>query len=126
MDFDPVKALRNGFLDELEKIAVSKHRLDVAQSRKGRRPLKVETLLRKEKDGTLYKKAQFYAPAQPFSAGTPDPGEARRPKKKGDVPSKDDTETVHRSDQRESAATVTGLGQPLNNIGATNTPAEHS
>lgn len=47
--------MRGAFLDELEKIAVSRQRLSVAQARKGRRPMRVDTLLRKEKDGTLYK-----------------------------------------------------------------------
>ena len=50
--------LKGAFVDELEKIAVSKHRLRVAQSRKGRRPMRVDTLLRKEKEGTLYKNAE--------------------------------------------------------------------
>lgn len=41
----------------LAKEAISKGRLTVAQSRKGRRPLSVSTFLRKEKEGTLYKAA---------------------------------------------------------------------
>lgn len=45
----------DAFHDELEKIAVSWRRLMVARSRTGRRPMKVSTLLKKEKDGTLYK-----------------------------------------------------------------------
>lgn len=118
--------LRSAFLDELEKIAVSRHRLSVAQSRKGRRPMTVSTLLKKEKEGTLYKHAQFYAPAQPFSVGPADPAEARRPKKKGDVPSKEDGDVVQRGDQRDSVTTVHGLGQSSTNIGAVNHPAEHS
>lgn len=122
----PVGVLRTAFLDELEKIAVSRHRMNVSQTRKGRRPMRVDTLLKKEKEGTLYKKAQFYAPSQPFSVGPADPAEARKPKKKGDVPSKDDTDVVQRSDQRESAATTHGLGQSSTNIGAVNHPAEHS
>jgi hypothetical protein len=53
----------HAFSDELIKLgfgakeAASKGRLRVAQSRKGRRPMRVTTMLRKEKDGTLYKKA---------------------------------------------------------------------
>jgi hypothetical protein len=42
----------------LPKIAISMGRLRVAQTRKGRRPMRVDTFLRKEKDGTLYKKAE--------------------------------------------------------------------
>lgn len=47
-------------LDELDKIAVARKRMTVAQSRKGRRSMRVDTMLRKEKDGTLYKKAGKY------------------------------------------------------------------
>jgi hypothetical protein len=122
----PLEVLRAAFVDELEKIAVSRHRLSVAQSRKGRRPLRVDTLLRKEKDGTLYKTSQSYMPAQPFSAGLPDAAEAKRPKKKGEVPSREDLNVVQRGDQREAATTVTGIGQTFNNIGAVNSPAEHT
>ena len=43
--------------DALMKVAVSKGRLRVSQTRKGRRPLSVSTYLRKEKEGTLYKQA---------------------------------------------------------------------
>ena len=44
--------------DVLIKSAVSKGRLRVPQSRKGRRPMSVTTYLRKEKDGSLYKAAE--------------------------------------------------------------------
>lgn len=43
--------------DELQKIAASKARMRVAQTRSGRRPIRADTLLRKEKEGTLFKKA---------------------------------------------------------------------
>lgn len=46
-----------GFLDELEKIAASGHRLSVPKSREGRRSMRVDTMLKKDKNGTLYKKA---------------------------------------------------------------------
>lgn len=126
MERDAAAVLKGAFFDELEKIAVSKHRLSVAQARQGRRPMTVSTLLKKEKEGTLYKKGQFYGPSQPVSVGPADPGEARRPKKKGDVPSREDTDVVQRQDQRESATTVHGLGHSSTNIGAVNHPAEHS
>lgn len=45
------------FLNELQKIAVSRGRMRVPQSRKGRRPMHVDTMLKKEKDGSLYKEA---------------------------------------------------------------------
>lgn len=51
---DPV--LRSAFLDELRKLAASKNRLSVPKARSGRRSLSVQTLLKKDKDGTLFKK----------------------------------------------------------------------
>lgn len=45
--------------DELTKIAASRGRMTVPQSRSGRRPMRVDTLLRKEKDGSLYKAADL-------------------------------------------------------------------
>ena len=48
----------HAFLDELEKIAISKGRLKVSQTRAGRRSMSVDTWLRKEKDGSLYKDAE--------------------------------------------------------------------
>ena len=51
--------------------------------------------------------------------------EAKKPRKKGDVPSKEDENVVDRFDGRGSATTVTGLGQHSTGIGAFNSPAEH-
>ena len=64
---------RDGFLDELEKIAAGKYKKETRKgwaspsSRSGRRPMRVSTLLRKEKDGTLggYKLAQLEDPTMP-------------------------------------------------------------
>lgn len=44
-----------GFGDELEKLNASRSRMTVSQTRKGRRPMRVDTMLKKEKEGTLYK-----------------------------------------------------------------------
>lgn len=44
------------FFPEMHKIAVSKSQLSGSQSRAGRRPMSVDTLLRKEKDGSLFRK----------------------------------------------------------------------
>ena len=52
--------------------------------------------------------------------------EAKRPRKKGDVPTQDDINSVDRYDQRSNATTVTGLGQSSSGIGAMNQPSEHS
>jgi hypothetical protein len=54
-------------------------------------------------------------------------GEALRGRKKGDVPTRDrDMNLIDRVDLRESATTVTGLGQNSTGIGAFTSPAEHS
>lgn len=53
---DPV--VRGSFLDELRKLAASKHRLSMSKTRSGRRSLSVSTLLKKDKEGTLFKKAE--------------------------------------------------------------------
>lgn len=45
----------SALLDELSKIAAARARMTVPQSRKGRRPMRVATMLRKEKEGSLYK-----------------------------------------------------------------------
>lgn len=44
------------FSDELQKVAASKHRMAVPQTRSGRRSMRVDTLLRKDRDGTLFKR----------------------------------------------------------------------
>lgn len=86
--------------------------------------MRVETFLRKEKDGTLYKESES-SPLVPFASGPYEAGEAKRPRKRGEVPSKEDLDAVQRGDLRENATTVTGLGQTFTNIGNTNHPAEH-
>jgi hypothetical protein len=48
-------------MSELDKTAISWGRLRIAQSRKGRRPMSVETFLRKEKDGSLYKASALFS-----------------------------------------------------------------
>jgi len=52
--------------------------------------------------------------------------EAKKPRKKGDVPSKDDSNVVDRQDGRDFAATVPGPAYQSGDIGAFNSPAEHS
>jgi hypothetical protein len=71
----------------------------------------------------------YNASASPITAG-PTPtssayAEAKVPKRKGDVPSKEDQNVVDRRDQRDNATTVTGLGQSSTGIGAMNSPGEH-
>lgn len=45
------------FLSELEKIAASHNRMSVPQTRTGRRSMRVDTMLKKDKEGTLFKEA---------------------------------------------------------------------
>jgi hypothetical protein len=161
-----------GFLDELTKIAASHGRMHMTKSRAGRRPMRVDTMLKKEKDGTLWKEGDSQGnPQDTRGSGADDPGaaklpkragetptkdpnspmesklgepvrgdnnpipngeqlnfnpEAKKPRKKGDVPSMDDVNVVDRFDGRGEATTAHGLGQSSMNIGATNQPAEHS
>lgn len=125
-----------GFLDELEKIASAHGRMHVPKERKGRRSMTVTTLLRKEKDGTLFKKSYT---ADVRASGADDPGAAPAKKHSGDVPTKgpnadlsqktgmlrgatalsgdpkkkltkDDLDRVDRMDGRAEAATVFGSG----------------
>ena len=49
------------FADEMLKISASRKRMTVPQSRKGRRPMRVDTMLKKEKDGSLYKQTKMAA-----------------------------------------------------------------
>ncbi len=77
----------------------------------------------------LRKMSQFYAPSQPFTAGSLAIDNAALAKKrKGDVPSKEDMNALpKREDGRESATTVYGLGQQTSNIGTSLTPTgEHN
>ena len=82
----------------------------VAQSRKGRRPMRVDTMLRKEKEGTLYKFTKAgtagseqsrleYQEVDPKATGTP----AHPKKKKGDVPSREDITGKVTAEERQQA-----------------------
>ncbi|WP_394831809.1 hypothetical protein LVJ94_35365 [Pendulispora rubella] len=126
-----MKELLSAFIDELDKIAIAQERLHrTSKGRTGRPALRVHTLLSKERDGSLYKK-ELSKHAEtgsvvPFAKGPADPSEARAPKRKGDVPSKEDMDAPNRRDAREAATTVHGLGQTFGNIGAWNSPTEHA
>lgn len=110
MDFSSY--ISTALFDELEKIAVSRTRLRLAQSRKGRRPMRVDTLLRKEREGTLYRRSgneHKIAQVEPFVAGLLTGGEVRPIKRKGDLPSREElTNTPKREDGRGNATTVHG------------------
>lgn len=78
-----------GFVDELEKIGSSHGRMQIPKERKGRRSMTVSTLLKKEKDGTLYKAGDAAGNPQPVRGGSSDEmGAATLPKRPGDVPTR--------------------------------------
>ncbi len=95
------------FFDELDKIA---SKMNVPKSRIGRRSISVDKLLKKEKDGTLYKEA-FVVGYEDTTTGN------SRPKKKGESPTRDDTAPSSREDGRENATNVSGPSTLLNDIG---------
>ncbi len=102
--------------DELEKIAVSQHRLRGSKVRTGRRPLSVASLLRKEKDGSLYKDAGLidsafgghgYSQESTASPG-PQVGKPAQGKvKKNDVPSLDEPYTYPKTEQVQTNQSTT-------------------
>ena len=113
--------------DELLKLAAARARMTVPQSRIGRRPMRVDTMLRKEKDGTLYKQAGAMtstgssdgAPGvMPFEDPTSPSGRARLKKKRGEVASMDDAPNKpDRLDGRDAAVTQTGPGVSMGSTG---------
>lgn len=94
------EAIQAAFLDELEKIGSARRKfLDAVKSRAGRRPMRVATMLKKEKDGTLFKLTKTSGEGSvgnivPFSTYDPQNGElegaAKRKLQQGEVPSRED------------------------------------
>jgi hypothetical protein len=115
------------------KEAASKSTWVSPQSRSGIRPLRVDTMLRKEKDGTLVKYApkvqEKDAAASMNQIGGPggtdfsepalqDPGQAKPPQTPTKIPSREDTTGgPRREDGRDFAATLPGPGTFLNDTG---------
>ena len=97
------------FLDEMQKIAASRGRMRIPQSRKGRRPMSVTTLLRKEKDGSLYKDAAPVASLYALNASGPSPATDRpatAKRRPGDVPTLDDPAAYPKADQTHRASSA--------------------
>jgi hypothetical protein len=132
----------SAFFDEMGKIAASSKipfsRALAKQlqarvgksSRSGVRPQKVTTLLDRHKHGTHKAKLAEYNPTMGNAmAAQPEQKElvAKKPRKPGDVPSREDEDTgkAKNYDQRDNATTIYGQGSQLNNIGALNYPSEH-
>ncbi len=110
-------------LEELEKEAAkavkeTRKAWVSSKTRKGTRPMRVSTLLKKEKDGTLggYKLAHVLDCLGKFGEATvptiakDDPGAAPRAKRPGDIPSRDEVggSIAKREDGRGNAATLNG------------------
>lgn len=87
-------------LDELHKIAASRGRMTVAQSRAGKRPMSVETLLRKEKDGSLFKEGMTQAEIEAGKV---------LPRKKLQFPDLDDIGSSPRTEARQTSMGTTAL-----------------
>ncbi len=109
------------FFDELSKIAAARPQFKVPNLRSGKRPMSVETLLKKEKDGTLFKHS---ADVVHYSEGRADPGAAMLPKKRGEVPSREDFDAINRQDGREAAIIVPGTGRSYNGVADISEPQE--
>lgn len=129
------------FFDEMKKIAASgkipfsnalSKQLASRVAKKVRsvtRPQKATTLLARGKHGTHKAKLAEYNPTMGNAMET-QPAQkelvAQKPKKPGDVPSRDDLPNNAKNyDQRDNATTIYGQGSQLNNIGALNYPTEH-
>lgn len=127
MELETLQAFRN----ELLKLSAARSRMTVAQSRVGRRPMRVDTMLQKEKDGTLYKAAGAMgttgssdgAPAVvPYEdskfMGVP----AKTKKRRWEVPSVDDPPNrPDRVEGRDAAVTQVGPGVSMGTTGIAHT-----
>ena len=113
MDLDEV--MKNAFVDELEKIGASLKRLSVPKSRAGRRSISVANFLKKDNNGSLFKKHGFQLG---YEDGPYDAGGAKPPKKKGEAPSRDNSAPSSREDGRENATNVQGPSTLLTDIGS--------
>jgi hypothetical protein len=71
-------------VDELSKISAAISRFKHGKTRSGRRPMSVTTLLRKEKDGSLYKKLGG-AKKSPSDVPTVDEPGARQTERRNDM-----------------------------------------
>lgn len=113
--------------NELLKIAATRSSMTVAQSRIGRRPMRVTTMLQKEKDGTLFKQSGAMETTGssdggpgvlPYEdskwSGTP----AKLKKRKWEVPSVDDPAQKHdRVEGRDQLVTQVGPNASMGSTG---------
>ena len=100
---DYLETVQAAFFDELEKIAVSAKMVAHSQSRAGRRPMRAETLLRKEKEGTFYKKlAESGGITIPYAATDWQQVGMKSTKK----PSESVEQSLRREDGRDNTLTI--------------------
>lgn len=111
---DPREVMERAFFDELEKIGASLKSLSIPKGRVGRRSISVDKLLKKDNENSLFRKRAFVAG---YEDGPHDTGASKPLKKKGDVPSRDDTAPSSREDGRENAVNVHGPATLLSDIG---------
>lgn len=94
--------------------------MTVAQSRKGRRPMRVETMLKKEEDGSLFKKiGAIQAPNVNDSLLDEGPHTGRpalQKRKKGDVPTRDEDEVQPKTEQTQTNRSTTALSPALDQM----------
>jgi predicted double-glycine peptidase len=130
-----------GFVGKLvhasAKIKKEKRRpWNVANVRSGRRPMSVDTMLKKEKDGTLGVKfaeavekiSQFYGPIVPFSDEQSLAAAPRGKKNPDNIPSRESivASDVKREDGRANLVTEMAPGTNLYEVAATNQPQERT
>lgn len=122
---DMLHVIERAFLDELEKIAAVRpdirKAMSVPQARSGKRSMRVATMLKKEKEGTLWKEAGEGSLGNLVSTAAGEPQDstgrpARAPRTSSEVPS--------REDGRENVQTIFVGGKQLPPE-TTNQPSEH-
>lgn len=95
----PMEALTyRSMTNELEKISASKSRMTVPQSRSGRRSMRVDTMLRKEKEGSLYKQASMADELVQIQKL-----KQRPPQNAGQYPTIDDSNISPRQENRQTS-----------------------
>jgi hypothetical protein len=117
------------FLDELQKIAASIGRAKIPKSRSGRRPMSVDTMLRKDKEGTLYNEHKTASAATAFtssdafpndSLGGPGP-QIGRPasakRKEYDAPTQDEPAAYPKQDNAQTNRSLSALSPALDQLG---------
>ena len=87
---------------ERYKLAASKSTMQIGNARAGRRPMSVDTLLRKEKEGTLYKRTEAIKNASQ-EAGVTLPGGLGAPFAKGRLRTKNNAPVDHVTNRLETS-----------------------